>query len=102
MSAGEGATLVSEQLRLEQLLGQGGAVQPHEGPVLARGRGMDEPCPDLLARSRPPVDEALRARAGPRGGLAQPPPPPRRLADDPQAGVRPLEPALNARVDGPR
>ena len=38
LRAGERAALVAEQLRLEQLLGQRGAVQRDERPGLARGR----------------------------------------------------------------
>ena len=47
--AREGATLVAEQLRLQQLLGQGGAVDLQELVHGARRRGMDRPRDDLFA-----------------------------------------------------
>ncbi len=50
--AGEGAALVAEQLRLDQLLGDGRAVHLDEGPRAPRRLGVDGPRHQLLARCR--------------------------------------------------
>ena len=47
--AGEGAALVAEQLRLEQLLGQRRAVERDERAAGSRRRAVDEPGDHLLA-----------------------------------------------------
>jgi hypothetical protein len=56
LRAGEGAPLVAEQLGLEQLLRQRGAVQRHERSALSRGGTVDEardhffPCAGFAAQ----------------------------------------------------
>src|SRR2546422_11770383 len=50
--AREGALLVPEQLALEQVLGNGGAVDRDERPRGLRAVLMDGACHDLLARPR--------------------------------------------------
>ena len=87
--AREGAAFVAEQLRLEQLLGQRGAIQCHERPALARGRRMDEPRHDFLAGARLAGHQHGRVRRGDLRRLAQHPAPFDGLADDPQRGRPP-------------
>ena len=55
--AGEGAARVSEELALEQRLGDGAAVDRDEGPGRARGLLVDEPRDPLLARAALAGDE---------------------------------------------
>jgi hypothetical protein len=64
LRAGEGAALIAEQLRLEQLLGQRRTVQGDERGVLARGRLMDEAGDDLLAGARLAADQHGRVGGG--------------------------------------
>ena len=49
---GEGPLLVAEELALQQVLVQRGAVQPDEGPVAVDPRVVDGPRDHLLARPR--------------------------------------------------
>ena len=98
MSAREGATFVSEHFRLEQLLGQGRAIQGHERPVPPRGRGMDEARHDLLAGPGLAGDQDGGVGGGDLRGLAQHLAPLRGLADDSQAGLHSLEAARHDRA----
>src|SRR5215510_699253 len=53
----EGATLVAEQLALEQALRDGGAVDLDEGPLAARPLDVEKSCHQLLAGAALPCDE---------------------------------------------
>ncbi len=64
MSAGEGPALIAEELRLEQLLRQCGAVDRDERTVLARRRLMNESRDDFLAGSRLPLQKDRRVGGG--------------------------------------
>src|SRR3954453_6355830 len=57
MGSGEGATLIPEQLGLEQLVREGGTVDRHERSVAPRRRSMDEPRQDLFAGARLTLQE---------------------------------------------
>ena len=87
LGAGERAALVAEQLRLEQLLGQRRAIQRHERPALAGGRGMDEPRHDFLAGPRLAGHQHGGVRRGHLRRLAQHPAPFDRLADHPRVAA---------------
>src|SRR5215468_2413213 len=65
--AGEGAALVAEELGLDQLLGDGGAVHLHERAIGARGAGVYGPGHQLLARPAVAVDQ--HAARGGRGDV---------------------------------
>jgi hypothetical protein len=67
--AGEGATLVAEQFRLEQGLRDRGAVDADEWPVAARTRVVDGAGDDLLARSALALQEHGAARISDHGDL---------------------------------
>jgi hypothetical protein len=54
---GEGASLMPEQLGLEEGLGDGGAVDRHQGSAAAAASGVDCPCAELLARPGLPGEE---------------------------------------------
>src|SRR3989442_4564465 len=84
--AGECPFFVPEQLRLDQLLGDGGAVDLDERLLGARALAVDLPGHELLAGAALSRDQhgGVRRR-GPRDGLAHPLRGPR-LADEPQAG----------------
>ncbi|GBD29002.1 hypothetical protein HRbin32_00086 [bacterium HR32] len=69
--AGEGTLLVSEQLRLQERLRDGAAVDGHEGSVGPRALVVDGPGEDLLARARLPVDEDRGVRGRHRRGHPQ-------------------------------
>jgi hypothetical protein len=56
MRAGEGSLLMAEQLRLDQLLGQGGAIQAHEGRIAPGPHGHDGLGHQLLAGPALPPD----------------------------------------------
>src|SRR6266849_4241362 len=60
--AGERAALVTEQLGLDQLLGDGRAVDLDEGPVAPRGERVDGAGHQLLARAVLALDEHPAAR----------------------------------------
>ncbi len=64
MGTGERAPLVPEQLALHQLLGNGGAVDAHEGAVAAEALLVNGPRDQLLPGSRLAGDQ----HAGGRGG----------------------------------
>jgi len=66
--AGEGALLVSEQLRLRQLARDGAAVQWNEGPAVALRELVHRPCGDLFPRSAL-AEQRDRKRRG--GGAAE-------------------------------
>jgi hypothetical protein len=72
---GEGAPLMSEQLGLEQLLGQRGAVERNEWPALPRRRAMDEARDHFLPGARLAVDEYGRVGTGDLGRLLEHVPP---------------------------
>jgi hypothetical protein len=55
--AGEGALLVTEKLRLQQVVWKGGAVQPDEGTARARGVVVDGVGDQLLAGAGLAADE---------------------------------------------
>src|SRR6266545_2591794 len=55
--AGERAALVSEELALEQRVGDSGAVDRDEGPLTAYRELVDGPGEELLARSALPLQE---------------------------------------------
>ncbi len=57
---GEGAPLVSEELRFDQLFGNRGAVHRHEGLVAPRPRGVQRSGHQLLAGSVFPLDQHPR------------------------------------------
>ena len=63
--AGEGAALVAEELGLDQLLGDGGAVDLDEGRLAPRRQGVDGAGHQLLAGAVLAVDE--HAPVGGRG-----------------------------------
>ena len=63
--------LVAEQLGLQELLGQRGAVQRHERPLGARRGAMDEAGHDLLAGAGLAGQEHGRVRARDLGGEGQ-------------------------------
>src|SRR5262249_57441114 len=75
-SARERALLVTEQLGLDQLLGDSGAVDLDEGALAARGLHMDSPRYQLLAAAVLAVDQHPPGRR--RAGPDPPPPPPHR------------------------
>ena len=50
--AGERALLVSEELALDQVLGDGAAIEDHEGPLAARRLVVERPGDELLSRAR--------------------------------------------------
>jgi hypothetical protein len=58
----ERASFVSEQLALDQLAGDRGAVDAHEGPALAQGEPVDRAAHELFARPALTEDEHARAR----------------------------------------
>ena len=66
-SPGECAAFVSEELRLQKRLAQGGAVQPYERGLRSGAGEMDGLGDELLARSALARDENARF-AGPHLG----------------------------------
>ena len=104
LGARERAALVAKQLRLEQLLGQRGAIQRHERPGPARGRCMDEPRHDFLAGARLAGNQHGGVRRGDLRRLAQHLAPFSGLADDLQVRGRlqTVDASLHARVDALR
>ena len=64
VGAGEGPLLVTEELRLEQGLGQGGAVDLDEGLVASRAVAVQGLGDQLLAGARLPGDEHRRLGGG--------------------------------------
>ncbi len=54
---GKGAALEAEHLRLEEGLGDRGAVDVHEGSVRARARPVEHPREEPLARAGLPLDQ---------------------------------------------
>ena len=64
VGAGEGAPLVPEQLALEEVLGDGGAVDGVERPRGARGAGVNGARHQLLARARLAPDQDGGVRRG--------------------------------------
>ena len=62
---GEGAALVAEKLRLEQGLGNGGAVHLHERTGATRPGSVDAPGEESLARPGLAQDQDCRRSAGP-------------------------------------
>ena len=69
--AGEGALLVPEQLRLEELAGEPGAVHVDEGLVRARPVAVEPARQDALAAARLALDQDRAARGGEPAGLAR-------------------------------
>jgi hypothetical protein len=65
---GEGAFHVTEQLTLEQALGEGAAVDRHEWAIGARAGGMDRSRDQLLARPGLALDEHRAPGRGDPGG----------------------------------
>jgi len=61
---GEGALAIAEQLRFEEVLGDGGAVADDERLVLVRAQAVDGPGDDLLAGPRLARDERAREVLG--------------------------------------
>jgi hypothetical protein len=61
--AGEGSLLVTEQLRLQEVLGEGGAVDRHERVRGPRAVGVDGPRDELLARAGLAGDQDVGLRA---------------------------------------
>ena len=57
VGAGEGAFFVAEQLGLDQVLGQAGAIHMHKGPLAAGAVGVQQPGHHILARSRLAKDQ---------------------------------------------
>src|SRR5262249_36203744 len=55
--AGEGAALVAEEIRLDQIAQEGGGVERHEGDPAARGQLVDRARDELLARAALAGDE---------------------------------------------
>jgi hypothetical protein len=49
--AGEGPFFVTEQLALQQRLGEGGAVEAHKRSGLPRARKMQRPCHQFFAHT---------------------------------------------------
>ena len=88
LRARERAALVAEELRLEQLLGEGGTVQGHERPAAAGRCPMDVPGDDFLSRAGFTGDQNRRVRLRDLGGLLQHIAPLRRLADDADLRLR--------------
>src|SRR6185436_1747351 len=80
--AGEGPLLVPEELRLEERLREGRAVERRERPAVARRAAMDEACDDLLAGARLAGQQDRGLGLGDLGGLTQDRFPRLRLADD--------------------
>jgi hypothetical protein len=72
---GEGALLVAEQFGFQQVLGDGGAVDGHEGAVPARAGAMDELGQQFLAGAALGLDEdggaAVRGATGQGQGFNQ-------------------------------
>src|SRR5206468_9186894 len=67
----EGSLLVAEQLRLDQVLGDGGAVDTDEGSLAARTVPVDRSGDQLLANAALPCHQDAGARGGgPRDRLA--------------------------------
>src|SRR5690606_33994432 len=64
VGAREGALLVAEELRLEERLGDGRAVERHEGRLRPRGERVDGLRELSLARAALAGDEHGRLRAG--------------------------------------
>src|SRR5262249_11762289 len=62
--AGERALLVTEELALEERLGQGGAVHRHEGAIAPRAGGVDRARRHLLAGAALAEEEHGRGGAG--------------------------------------
>src|SRR5262249_9153030 len=88
VSPREGATLVAEELGLQELRRDRGAVDLHEGVLASRGGGVDLPGDVILPR--PALAEAGAGRVGARA-----------LRDDPLAGAHPgILPALH-KAHGP-
>src|SRR2546422_829787 len=88
--AGEGALFVAEQLRLDELLGDGGAVDLDERPVAPRRERVDGPRPQLLAAAVLAVDQHAPVRRRRRGDLLAELPDGRAVADDLRALLVPL------------
>src|SRR2546428_10868182 len=73
----ERPSLVAEQLRLEQRLGNRGAVDVDKGAVMAGPRGIDRTYDATPAPGRPPPKQHRPGGAPrPRDGRGDPPPPP--------------------------
>ena len=66
LRAGEGALHVAEELRLEERLGEGAAVQGHEGMALARAAGVEGAGHQLLAGAALAGDEHRGGAVGHR------------------------------------
>ena len=100
LRAGERAALVAKQLRLEQLLGQCGAIQRDERPAPARRRGMDEPRHDFFAGAGLAGNEHGRVGRSDLCRLAQHRAPFGRLAHDTHVAPhgRLFDGSLHARV----
>ena len=91
LRARERAALVAEQLRLEQLLRQGGAIQGDERSGSCARHAMDEPRDDFLAGAGLAGHQHGRIGRGDLRRLAQHLAPFGRLSDDPQAGRPPSD-----------
>ena len=85
LRAREGATLVAEELGLEQLLGERRAVQRDERAALARGGLVDEARDDLLAGAGLAADQDGRIGGGHLRRLLEHALPISRLPDDDRA-----------------
>jgi hypothetical protein len=64
LGVGERALLVAEQLRFEEGLGDGGAVDVDEGPARARPAAVQHPCEETLARPGLPFNKDRGQAAG--------------------------------------
>src|SRR6185295_1902845 len=80
--AGEGAALVTEQLRLDQGLGDGGRVDGHERLLPPGTLAMDGTGDQFLAGAALARDEDRRIGARHLGDELEEPPHLRRLTDD--------------------
>ena len=56
-SVGEGAGLVAEQFRFQQGVGKGRTIDGDEGLVAARGKIVDRPGEEFLARAAGALDQ---------------------------------------------
>ena len=87
--AREGALLVAEQFRLDQRLGQGGAVDRQERPAGTRRRAVDEARQHFLAGAGLSRQQHGRVGRGHLGGFADRLPPGRRDAHHPPRRAMP-------------
>src|SRR6266850_1259524 len=71
MGAGERPTLIAKQLRFEQLLWKGGAIDGDERPVPPRRRPMNEAGDHFLSRARFALQENSRVSRGYLSPLSQ-------------------------------